>query len=169
MKTPPGASLSVAAGPAFWKRLHHVQARGDPTRVNFRLRCTRGPHAGAQPGCRCSGGIPLAASSHPFSARCGGGRDPGVRGPGDGGRGTRGSVDLGVQGPRDGGTRVCSGPGDAGTRGAVEGSLRACVRAESALTLPARVSAGHPSRYKKTFSLALHSWVPILKHKGALS
>lgn len=129
MKTPPGASLSVAAGPAFWKRLHHVQARGDPTRVNFRLRCTRGPHAGAQPGCRCSGGIPLAASSHPFSARCGGGRDPGVRGPGDGGRGTRGSVDLGVQGPRDGGTRVCSGPGDAGTRGAVEGSLRACVRA----------------------------------------
>ena len=81
-----------------------------------------------------------------------------MRGSGDGRRETRGSVDLGVQ-----------GPGDAGTRGAVEGSLRACVHAESALTRPARVSAGHPSRYKKTFSLAPHSWVPILKHKGALS
>ena len=74
-------------------------------------------------------------------------RDPGMGGPGC-------AVDPGTRGP------------GVQWRGAC---VRACVRAESALTLPARVSAGHPSRYKKTFSLALHSWVPILKHKGALS
>lgn len=43
--------------------------------------------------------------------------------------GTRGSVDLGVQGPRDGGTRVFSGPGDAGTRGPGVQWRGACVRA----------------------------------------